>query len=357
MSESPVRPLRMADFNYELPPERIAQNPIEPRDNARLLVVPRGVGEISHRIFRDLPDLLEPDDLLIVNETRVTALRLFGRRQSGGVVEVFLLRPAIECGIDVYEALVRPGRKIAVGDTLEFPDGGITATVVDRTPSGGRILRFVSEAGSEVSERLESFGRVPLPPYITAPLSDRERYQTVYARTPGSAAAPTAGLHFTSDLMDRLEAKGLRVGRIRLDVGLGTFRPIQGDDVLAHEMHREAYEVSPETADAVNNCRGRVIAVGTTSLRALETAALAASVSENRKRRVAPISGETQLFVYPGFEFKAVDGLITNFHQPHSTLLLLVAAFAGSDRMRSAYATAVREQYRFLSFGDAMLII
>jgi S-adenosylmethionine:tRNA ribosyltransferase-isomerase len=344
-----TEPLRMSDFDYELPDERIAQHPVEPRDSARLLIVPRGAGNLQHGAFRDIEGLLNPGDLLVVNETRVTALRLFGNRASGGALEVLLLRPAPERGGDAYEALVRPGRKIDVGDILHFDSAGLTATVLDRTPSAGRFLRFYAEDGN-VAERLEQFGRVPLPPYITAPLENGERYQTVYARTPGSAAAPTAGLHFTPELMARVSAKGVGIARVRLDVGLGTFRPIRGDDIREHEMHREAFDVSPEAADAVNRCDGRVIAVGTTSLRALETAVQSAGPGE----RVCAVTGETQLFVYPGYRFRAVDGLITNFHQPHSTLLLLVAAFAGPDQMRAAYGAALAGGYRFLSFGDAM---
>ena len=256
---------------------------------------------------------------------------------------------------------MRPGRKIAVGDTLRFPDAGLVATVLDRTPSGGRILQFAlaspaSVAEGDVPARLERVGRVPLPPYITAPLADRERYQTVYARTPGSAAAPTAGLHFTPDLMRRLEDRGVGFARVRLDVGLGTFRPVRVEDARQHEMHREAFAVRGEAADAINDCReggGRVVAVGTTALRALETAAQSAEPG----KRVGAVAGETQLFVYPGYRFRAVDGLITNFHQPHSTLLLLVAAFVGREQMRAAYAIALRDSYRFLSFGDAMIAL
>jgi S-adenosylmethionine:tRNA ribosyltransferase-isomerase len=342
-------PLRLSDFDYELPEERIAQEPAEPRDSARLLTVPRAAGGIHHQIFRDLPDLLAPGDLLVVNETRVTALRLLGTRVTGGEVEALLLRPALERGPDVYEALVRPGRRVREGDRLEFAGGELAAEVLARTDDGGRVLRFSAAAG-DVAQALEAFGRVPLPPYITAPLRDRSRYQTIYARTPGSAAAPTAGLHFTPELLSRLEARGVGMTRVRLDVGLGTFRPVRTDDVLAHEMHAEAFDVPPAAADVVNACRGRVVAVGTTALRALETAALSARPGQ----RIAPAAGETRLFIYPGYRFRAVDALITNFHQPHSTLLLLVAAFVGREQMRRAYETALAESYRFLSFGDAM---
>lgn len=345
----------LADYDYELPDERIAQEPVTPRDSARLLVVPREEGAaISHRVFRDLPDLLEPDDLLVVNETRVSAARLVGRREGfAGAVEALVLRPAIEHGPDHYEALVRPGRKVREGERLVFDESCLGGEVVARAPeSGGRILRLfpLSDSGGDVAELLEARGRVPLPPYITRPLSDRSRYQTVYARTPGSAAAPTAGLHFTPDLLRRLGDRGVGLATVRLDVGLGTFRPVRDEDVTRHEMHAETFEVPPETADAVNDCRGRVIAVGTTSLRALESAAREAPAG----CRVRAAAGETRLYILPGYEFRAVDGLVTNFHQPHSTLLLLVAALLGRERMRAAYAAALAEGYRFLSFGDAM---
>jgi S-adenosylmethionine:tRNA ribosyltransferase-isomerase len=342
--------VRLSDYDYELPPERIAQTPVEPRDSARLLLVPRHGGTIGNTVFRELPELLNPEDLLVVNETRVSAVRLLGARANGGEVEALLLRPALECGPDAFAALVRPGRRVREGDILEFEDAGLRAEALTMTPEGGRILRFSTADGGEVTERLEQRGRVPLPPYITAPLENKERYQTIFARTPGSAAAPTAGLHFTPELLNRIAGIGVQTAKVRLDVGLGTFRPIRTEDVRQHEMHEEAFAVPPETAALVNSCRGRVIAVGTTTLRALESAAQEAQTGE----RVRAFSGSTRIFIYPGFRFRAVDALITNFHQPHSTLLLLVAAFVGRDTMQRAYATALREQYRFLSFGDAM---
>ncbi|MES2464539.1 MAG: tRNA preQ1(34) S-adenosylmethionine ribosyltransferase-isomerase QueA [Armatimonadota bacterium] len=348
--------VRLSDYDYELPEERIAQEPVYPRDSSRLLVVPRGSGALAHRRFHDLSDYLRSGDVLVLNETRVTAARLLGNRESGGAVESLVLRPAIERGPEVYEALVRPGKKVQVGDTLRFEEAGLIGFVEGRTESGGRFLRLapVDDGDkSDVMTRLEGRGRVPLPPYILSPLEDRQRYQTVYARTPGSAAAPTAGLHFTPEMLERIEEMGVRIARVRLDVGLGTFRPIRVEDITQHEMHSETFAVSQEAAALVNSCEGRVIAVGTTALRALETAALSASPG----MRVAPIAeGETKLFVYPGYAFRAVDVLITNFHQPHSTLLLLVAAFAGGSQMRTAYQTALDDNYRFLSFGDAMLI-
>jgi S-adenosylmethionine:tRNA ribosyltransferase-isomerase len=363
-----LEPVLLSDYDYELPQERIAQTPVEPRDSARLLVVPRmshGAGSLQHRIFRELPELLHPNDLLVVNETRVSAIRLFGERPGGGAIEVLLLRPAIEFGETAYSALVRPGRRVREGDLLPFPDAGLVAEVLSPTPEGGRILRFASQEHSSgefteetlirVMERLEQAGRVPLPPYITEPLRNKERYQTVYARVPGSAAAPTAGLHFTPELLDCITAMGVQIARIQLDVGLGTFRPIRENDVRHHEMHAETVVVSDAAAEAVNGCTGRVIAVGTTTLRALETAAEQAQ-KQGKTERVCAFRGETRLFVYPGFVFGAVDALITNFHQPHSSLLLLVAAFAGKEQMQVAYQTALAEGYRFLSFGDAMFI-
>lgn len=359
IKESPSgAPLWLAEYDYALPPERIAQHPVEPRDAARLLAVRRRDGRITHHVFRDLPDLLLPDDLLVVNETRVSAVRLRGTRPGGGEVEALLLRPASGAGPDAWEALVRPGRRLRDGDRLRFGEAGLEADVLARTDAGGRVLRFHAARGA-VDAALSVGGRVPLPPYITAPLPDPGRYQTVYARTPGSAAAPTAGLHFTPELLERIRTMGVGLARVRLDVGLGTFRPIRTDDPAAHEMHKEAFAVPEETAAAVNACRGRVIAVGTTTLRALETAALTVDEGGGRVRAA---SGETRLFVrpesdgHPGHRFRAVDALITNFHQPRSTLLLLVAAFGGRENLRRAYATALAEGYRFLSFGDAMFL-
>jgi S-adenosylmethionine:tRNA ribosyltransferase-isomerase len=348
--------VRLSDYDYELPEERIAQEPVDPRDSSRLLVVPRTSGALEHRVFYDLPTYLRSGDVLVLNETRVTAARLLGNRESGGAVEALVLRPAIERGPDIYESLIRPGKKIQIGDTLHFPEAGLTAFVEGRTESGGRFLRLaVIEDGesTDVTARLEARGRVPLPPYITAPLGDKQRYQTVYAKTPGSAAAPTAGLHFTPELLAKIEAMGVRLARVRLDVGLGTFRPIRVENIAEHEMHSETFAVSEEAARLINDCEGRVVAVGTTALRALETAA---QTAPDGKRVASIVEGATALFVYPGYTFRAVDALVTNFHQPHSTLLLLVAAFAGGDQMRNAYKTALEEGYRFLSFGDAMFI-
>ena len=346
--------MRLDPYNYELPPDRIAQHPVYPRDSARLLTVTRGGSVSGHRVFRELPELLAPDDILVVNETRVSAVRLLGTRVGlTGQVEALLLRPAIEHGTDFYEALVRPGRKIAEGERLMFEEAGVGATVVARgLESGGRILQlFALDGAGDVTALLSARGRVPLPPYITAPLADRERYQTVYAKTPGSAAAPTAGLHFTLELLEAIGRRGVAIHPVRLDVGLGTFRPIKDtDDVTTHEMHAEFFVVPQSTADAVNACTGRVIAVGTTAMRSLESAALVAQPG----KRIGATEGETRLYVLPGYRFRAVDALITNFHQPDSTLLLLVAAFVGADTLRATYNTALAQNYRFLSFGDAM---
>jgi S-adenosylmethionine:tRNA ribosyltransferase-isomerase len=351
--------MRLLDYDYILPDERIAQTPIEPRDAARLLCLNRDTGAISHQVFRDILDFLTPDDLLVVNETRVSAVRLFGSRATGGEVETLLLRPAIEQGENMYDALVRPGRKVRVGDTITFPEAGLSAEVMGHTESNGRFLRFYGQ--EDIPATLALQGRVPLPPYITERLSDPNRYQTVYAKTPGSAAAPTAGLHFTPDLLTKIEKKGVKIVRVRLDVGLGTFRPIKTDDVSEHTMHTEFYEVSDEAAAQINACKGRVVAVGTTSVRALESAAkkmldTGKSAVQYESPRLMATYGETDIFLTPGVTFRVVDALITNFHQPHSTLLLLVAAFAGRENMLNAYQTALDENYRFLSFGDAMFI-
>lgn len=344
-------PVLLSDYDYELPEERIAQTPVEPRDSSRLLCIDRTDGQLSDRIFRELPELLQPGDLLVLNETRVSAVRLFGTLPGGGALEALILRPAIERGAGVYEALVRPGKKVREGMALRFGEAELSALSVGTTASGGRFLNFDGDP-ERVRAALEERGRTPLPPYITAPLRDSGRYQTVYAKTPGSAAAPTAGLHFTPELLEMLEACGVGFATLRLDVGLGTFRPVRVDDVSAHTMHEEGFAVSEETAAAVNGCAGRVIAVGTTSLRALESAALRAGPGE----RVAACEGATDIFIVPGHLVRAVDGLITNFHQPHSTLLLLVGALLGRDLLKAAYNRALAGGYRFLSFGDAMFI-
>ena len=355
--------MRTDEFDYDLPPELIAQTPIEPRDASRLMVVDRATGELHHYHFRDLPKLLQPGDLLIHNESRVIPARLFARKPTGGRVEVLLLRPRSE---RVWEALVR-GRRARVGLQLEILSGaegeptGVRAEVVEEGERGLRVLAFDRPA----LPLAEAVGQTPLPPYIRKPLRDAERYQTVYARTPGSAAAPTAGLHFTPELLLRLREMGVHSAFVTLHVGLDTFRPVSEERVEDHRMHSEYCSLTPEVAAQINQAKlegRRVIAVGTTAVRVLETAALravggAADAAACPWRAVSAFEGYTDLFIYPGFRFRAVDGLITNFHLPRSTLLMLVAAFCGKELMDRAYAEAIRLRYRFYSFGDAMLIL
>ena len=349
--EHPAPNLRLSDFDYDLPAERIAQTPLEPRDRSRLLVLGRTDGSIIHRKFTDLPEFLRAGDVLVINDTRVTAQRLFGARvgHPGERVEAFLTH---RVGDGLWQALVRPGRKLLPGVQVDFGDG-LTAEVVDKTDNrGGRLLRFFALPGAFVEDAIAAHSEAPLPPYIQTalPPEQRERYQTVYADTGGSAAAPTAGLHFTPSLLAAIEAMGVRIARVTLHVGLGTFRPIETDDVAAHVMHAEQVSISEEAAEMINGAQGRTFAVGTTSARTLESAAIG-------PRRVRAMTGETSLYVTPGYPLQVVDALITNFHMPRSTLLLLVSAFAGTESIRRAYAEALREGYRFLSFGDAMLIV
>ena len=342
--------MRVDEFDYFLPPELIAQEPASERDESRLLVLDRRDGTIVHKRFKQITEYLEPGDVLVVNDTRVIPARLKGVRKTGGKVEVLLLR---NLGSDNWECLVRPGHKTRTGDSLFFGEGSsdLVGTVVSRTPFGGRVIHWTYEGRWE--DVLSRLGEVPLPPYIKRPLHDPSRYQTVYARVPGSAAAPTAGLHFTPELLDRIRAMGCRVEHITLDVGLGTFRPVREETVEAHKMHEEYFRVAPEQAEAMNRAREaghRLYAVGTTVVRTLETCA-------DETGRIRPMSGPTDLFIYPGYRFKAVDSLVTNFHLPKSTLLMLVSAFAGKDLIMKAYREAVEERYRFFSFGDAMLIL
>ena len=349
--EQPLLTLRLSDFDYDLPADRIAQTPLEPRDSSRLLVLDRGAGTTTHRHFFDLPDYLDPGDVLVLNDTRVSAQRLFGARPGHPEerIEAFLTHRVAD---GLWRALVRPGRKMLPDARIEFGDG-LAAHVVEKTDDrGGRLLQFQGRPGVFVEDAIAARSSAPLPPYIGTPLPPgrRERYQTVYADAGGSAAAPTAGLHFTPELLARIEARGVSLARVTLHVGLGTFRPIETEDVLAHRMHAERIMVSPEAAEIVNGARGRVIAVGTTSARTLESAAVG-------PRRIAPMDGETSLYVTPGYRFQVVDALVTNFHMPRSTLLLLVSALAGTDAIRRAYRAALDEGYRFLSFGDAMLIV
>ena len=364
--------MHTSDFDYHLPPAQIAQTPAEPRDASRLLVLDRATGAVEHRSFRDLGAYLRPGDLLVANESRVIPARLVGEKAgTQGRVEALLLRPAVDAAgtlaavppaadtAVLWEALVKPGRSIRPGTRLRFaaphPGPVLEAEVVGRTEIGGRVLRFSAPPGPW----LERFGVLPLPPYIKTPPADPERYQTVYARTRGSAAAPTAGLHFTPRLLAALQARGIGFATVTLHVGLDTFRPVQEDDPTTHPMHREWYELGAEAANAINAARAagnRVVAVGTTSVRVLETAARDQGWATGQAT-LAPAAGWTDLFIYPGFRFRLTDVLLTNFHLPRSTLLMLVSAFAGRERILAAYETAVREGYRFFSFGDAMLIV
>lgn len=348
--------MRIAEFDYELPEELIAQHPVIPRDASRMLVLHRDSGAIEHRRFRDLPAYLRPDDLLVVNDTRVIPARLLGRKAgTGGQAEVLLLKTT---GTDIWEALVRPGRRLRPGAIIAFGDDALRAEILTELPTGGRIVRLLpgeNAAGRSVHDLLHAVGELPLPPYITngPPPPERESaYQTVYARIDGSSAAPTAGLHFTETLFAELAAMGVRRAFVTLHVGLGTFKPVQTEDVEAHEMHEEFYSVPAETVDAIRATKaagGRVVAIGTTSTRTLESA-----VVHGELRAAA---GATRLFITPGYPFNVVDVQLTNFHMPRSTLLLLIAAFAGREHVLRAYREAVKERYRFLSFGDAMLLI
>lgn len=340
--------MKTSDFYYDLPQELIAQDPLEDRSSSRLMMLDRKTGEVEHHIFKDIVDYLNPGDCLVINNTKVIPARLIGRREGHeGKVEVLLLKRKSD---NIWETLVKPGKKCRIGSRLEFGEGLLKAEVVDIVEDGNRLIRFEYEGIFE--EILDQLGQMPLPPYITHELKDRNRYQTVYAKNDGSAAAPTAGLHFTPELLEQIRAKGVAVAEVTLHVGLGTFRPVKVDDVTAHHMHSEFYQISAETAQLINERRkngGRIIAVGTTSTRTLETAAA-------EDGSLKECSGWTDIFIYPGYQFKAVDALITNFHLPESTLVMLVSALAGKEHIMAAYAEAVKERYRFFSFGDAMFI-
>lgn len=338
-----------SDFYYDLPEELIAQEPIEPRDASRMLMLDRATGEYTDAHFYDIVDRLQEGDCLILNDSRVLPARLLGTRAATGAhVELLLLTPH---GNDVWEVLAGPGRRAKPGDELTFGDGLLTATVLEIIDGGNRLVKFAYDGN--FYETLERIGQMPLPPYIHKKLADRERYQTVYSREMGSAAAPTAGLHFTPALLDKIRAKGVEVAFVTLHVGLGTFRPVKEEEITAHKMHSEHYELSAETAAVINRTRargGRVIAVGTTSCRTLESVGLTDGL-------VQPADGWTEIFIYPGYEFQVLDGLITNFHLPESTLIMLVSAFAGYEETMAAYHHAVEDKYRFFSFGDAMMIV
>ena len=340
--------MKTSDFYYDLPQELIAQTPLDKRDTSRLMTLDRKTGETGHHHFYELPDFLNPGDCLILNDSRVLPARLLGQRlPGGGACEVLLL---IDRGNKTWECLVRPGRKMRTGAKLRFGNGELTAEVVEELPDGNRMVRFDYEG--IFLEVLEHLGKMPLPPYIKEELQDQERYQTVYSKVVGSAAAPTAGLHFTPELLEKIAAKGVGVGYVTLHVGLGTFRPVKEEEITDHEMHSEFCTVPPETAELINRTKangGRVICVGTTSCRTLESWAA-------EDGHMEPKSGWTNIYIYPGYRFKVMDGLVTNFHLPESTLIMLVSAFAGREHVLAAYEEAVKERYRFFSFGDAMFI-
>ena len=352
VNERVTTELLTSDFYYDLPEELIAQYPSEERDGCRLMVLNRDTGAVEHRCFRDIIEYLRPEDMLVVNSSKVIAARLLGKTEkTGSDIELLLLR--MRDGGE-WETLVRPGKRAKVGASFSF-GGVLRATVTEIVEGGNRIVRmeYDKEKYSSIYEVLDEIGNMPLPPYITKRLENKSDYQTVYAKEEGSAAAPTAGLHFTEDLLDRIRAKGVGYGEVTLHVGLGTFRPVKAERITDHEMHGELFHIEKEVADEINERRargGRIIAVGTTASRVLE------SVSDDTGR-VYPISGETGIFIYPGYKFKAVDCLITNFHLPESTLIMLVSALAGKENVMNAYNEAVRERYRFFSFGDAMLIV
>lgn len=343
-----INNMKKSDFFYELPQELIAQHPIEPRNASRLMVIDRGTGLITHSRFYNLCEYLHEGDLLVLNDSRVLPARIYGEREdTHSFIEFLLLE---QHGNDEWEILCRPGKKAKVGTKFSFGQGKLSAEIIDVLDDGNRIARFKCAEGNIYSV-LDDIGQMPLPPYITEKLEDKERYQTVYSNEIGSSAAPTAGLHFTKEMLDDIQNRGVNIAYVTLHVGLGTFRPVKEDRVLDHKMHSEYYEIPKQTADLIAQTKkygGRVIAVGTTSCRTLESAAL--------NGEITACHGRTDIFIYPGFRFKVLDGLITNFHLPESTLIMLVSAFLGYDNTMNAYRTAVLEKYRFFSFGDAMFI-
>ena len=340
--------MKTSDFYFELPQELIAQDPLKDRSSSRLMILDRSTGEVSHHIFKEIVDELNPGDCLVINNTKVIPARLYGvKEDTGAHIEILLLKRREN---DVWETLVKPGKKAKPGTRIVFGDGRLKAEVVDVVEEGNRLIHFEYEGIFE--EVLDALGEMPLPPYITHKLEDKNRYQTVYAKYDGSAAAPTAGLHFTKELLEQIKAKGVKIAEVTLHVGLGPFRPVKVDDVTQHHMHSEFYMVSQEAADTINETKragGRIISVGTTSTRTLESVA-------DEQGFVRETSGWTQIFIYPGYKFKCVDALITNFHLPESTLLMLVSALASKEQIMHAYEIAVKERYRFFSFGDAMFI-
>lgn len=339
--------MKVSEFNYNLPEELIAQTPIEKRDESRLMVLDRKSQTIEHKIFKDIIDYLEPGDCLVRNNTKVIPARIYGKKETGAKVE-FLLLNNIEG--DIWESIVRPGNKLHVGTKVIFGDGLLTANILEIMPGGTRKVEFIYKG--IFNEILDKIGLMPLPPYIHEELKEKERYQTVYAKYNGSAAAPTAGLHFTPELLQKIQDKGVKIANVTLHVGIGTFRPVKEEEVENHEMHTEHFYIKQEDAKKINEAKEagkRVIAVGTTSCRVLETIA-------DEKGLVQETEGDTKIFIYPGYKFKCLDGLITNFHLPQSTLLMLVSALAGKEYIMKAYNEAVKEKYRFFSFGDAMFI-
>ena len=342
--------MKKSDFYYDLPQELIAQHPVEPRNSSRLLKVDRISGEIEHNHFYNLCNYLKKGDLLILNDSRVLPARIYGEKADNGSFIEFLL--VEQKGNLEWEILCRPGKKAKIGTEFIFGNGKLRAVITDILEDGNRIAKF--ECEDNFFSALDEIGQMPLPPYITEKLEDKERYQTVYSNELGSSAAPTAGLHFTKEMLDDLKGRGINIGYVTLHVGLGTFRPVKEDKVLDHKMHREHYDLPKETADLINQTKangGRVIAVGTTSCRTLE------SVATFNDGKIIPCDGYTDIFIYPGYKFKVLDGLITNFHLPESTLIMLVSAFLGYENTMNAYKTAVEEKYRFFSFGDSMIII
>lgn len=341
--------MKTSDFYYELPKELIAQDPLEDRSSSRLMHLDRNTGAVEHRHFRDIREYLKPGDCLVINDTKVIPARLYGRKEgTDALIEILLLKRKEN---DVWETLVKPGKKCRPGAEISFGEGILKGKIIEVVEEGNRLIQFEYEGIFE--EILDRLGEMPLPPYITHKLKDKNRYQTVYAKHEGSAAAPTAGLHFTEELLEEIQSMGVRIAHVTLHVGLGTFRPVKVEEVTEHHMHSEFYVVEEEQAALINQTRkqgGRVIAVGTTSCRTLESAA-----SEDGTLKAG--SGWTDIFIYPGYRFKILDGLITNFHLPESTLIMLVSAFAGKEHVLAAYEKAVREKYRFFSFGDAMLIL
>jgi S-adenosylmethionine:tRNA ribosyltransferase-isomerase len=351
------------DFYYDLPEELIAQTPVSDRSSSRLMHIDRATGAVSHHIFKDIVQYLRPGDCLVLNNTRVIPARLYGvKEDTGAAVEILLLKRVEDSGQDsgiVWECLVKPGKKMRTGARVVFGDGKLKAVVTGMGEEGNRLIHF--EFDGIFEEILDELGEMPLPPYIKEKLEDRERYQTVYSKYEGSAAAPTAGLHFTKELLAEIKGMGVDIAEVTLHVGLGTFRPVKVEDISEHHMHSEYFDIPQDACDRINKARqngGRIICVGTTSVRTLESGAKMLGIEAGKAdAKLEPVSGWTDIFIYPGYEFKFVDGLITNFHLPESTLIMLVSAFAGRENVLNAYKCAVEERYRFFSFGDAMVII